>query len=133
MEILETAGLTHLMSGGLAEANDNVLLGKEASILGQILNVIPALLRQGIAPIYTLLGLVVTSNEDLEALYRSGAEVRGSLQEVGTTIGFRGSLEDVKAIISAGLASLSNEPLIKAIPNVVGAWAKSLIPTSTPA
>lgn len=131
--IAEVAGLSHLLNGGLAEASDNVLLGKESSILSQVFNVVPALLRQGIKPVYQLIGLIVTSNEELESLTRSGANVLEACYDTGMTIGWRGSIEDVKKIVGAGLDSLANEPIIKAIPNALGVWVQSLIQASTPA
>lgn len=133
VRIAEVAGLSHLLNGGLAEAQDNVLLGKETSILSQIFNVVPALLRDGITPVYQLIGLIVTSNEELETLARSGQNVLESVYDKGQTIGYRGTLDDVKKIVAAGLDNLANEPIIKALPNVLGGWLSSLIQTNTPA
>jgi hypothetical protein len=132
-EIAESAGLGHLMNGGLGEARDNVLVGKADSIVGQIMHVVPKLLREGIIPLYRLIGLITLTNSEFEGLVLGGSNVNEEMYSRVLLIGHRGSLDDVKAIIAAGLDSLANEPIIKELPNVVGVWLRSLLQTSTPA
>lgn len=113
--LLQEAGLGELI-GGVGEAQDNVILGKSSSAIGQILLKLPAIVEKSIPLAGRLAALVLTPNETIKAWNREGKVITHMLDQFfAEEIEFEVDAGELFRIVAMATKYLASDPVIKQV------------------
>lgn len=112
------AGLSSVASDIVAEASEGNPEPVAPAFVLRALAALPKALKSGVPALYRLVGLVVTSNRQLEDWETEGVDIEDELHKAGRKIANRSELPGVIELVTAGADALGVQSIAAQFPKI---------------
>lgn len=119
-ELAEAVNLAEATKGAIAEDATGAVNLSLTGIISAIVNALPKLLKDGVPSLYRLLGLIVTSNQELKALEKGDEDTDAVLHEKGLDLAYAGDPEELLNLLSVAVKYLGTDTIVKNLMPLMG-------------
>lgn len=127
-ELAASAGIESVVSAADQSAANGEFEqenGIASSFVANILRIIPKALRDGVPALYKLLGLIITTNQDLKAMERDDSvDTDKVLYEKGMDLAYDGDVEELMNLIVSAVNVMGIESILKNLGPLMGMLRK---------
>lgn len=124
-ELAQAAGISEVVGAANASAQAGEFAGVEAGLpvvapgfVTKVLAVLPNALKNGEPTLYRLLGLLVTSNRQLEDWETDEVNSDTELLKIGKRLAFRGNTDEIIRLVMGSVQAIGLKTIVQQLPNL---------------